>query len=474
MGTGNEMSLVRPLSRVWRSGFSSRPYERSMESPAFFDQLDQLDKKELVERCLQLQKMLEEEKTTTVASIEALTTLVPTDQDMEKSLTNGLQFILEALDMDGGYIHVIEQEEHVLRLRASLGLSGMTEEGLRIIREGEKIPGQVLQRAEPLLATNTTQISDLSGNVTQEEDRMLHAGFPLKWNERVLGTLTVTSKNQEAFNEENVSLLKAFSQFLAVIVQNLTLFDIVSEGKRQWEDAFDSMSDLVVICDRDFRIVKTNRAILERFWLPLEDAIGKECFELLYDGNPFPVSRENLESMLRQGVTYHEEVAPARQGGIFSIVVSPILSSGRLTGSVHVIKEITQEKLLEKDRQELVRRVSLLAPGTITIDPDGKIHSMDSGAREILGYKEEEIKGKPLSLLLPAPSFRTICEDLNETGGILDLDTVVMAAGDRPVRVSTTLSAHWDLKERLEEVTVFIRHTVNSLKARNRKAPSLV
>ncbi len=400
----------------------------------------------------------DEYKTIATSLIEGLAAVVRTDQDMAKSLTKGLQLILKASHMDGGYIHLLDPEANTLRLRACLGLAKRTEKELNTVRDGEKVPGQVLHKAEPLIATNITEISDLSGRITQEKNQMLHAGFPLTWDDRVLGTLTVVSKNRRTLSEEDIEILKAFSQFMAAVVQNLTIFGAVCQGKRQWENAIDSISDLVVICDRDFRIIRTNKAILDRFWLPLEEAMGKECFDLLYNGNPFPVSRENLERMLRQGVTYHEEVAASRNGGIFSIFVSPILTSGRLTGSIHVIKEITHERFLEKDREELVRKVSLLAPGTITIDPEGRIRSWDSGASEILGYEKEEIEGKPLSMMLSSSESEGLLNRLEESGGILNLETTTIAKGNIPIRVGLIFSAHRDQKERLEEVTIFIRN----------------
>ncbi len=418
---------------------------------------DQFDKKELLERCRQLQVALAERLTTATSWIQALTKIAPTDQDMGKSLTRGLQHILKASQMDAGYIHLVDQKEHTLRLRACLGLSRRAEDELKTIREGEKVPGQVLQKAEAMIASSITEISDLSGSITRDRKRMLHAGFPLKWTGRVIGTLTVLSRNRKTLSDEDVGLLRAFSQFMAVVVQNLSLFEIVSQGKSQWENAIDFVPDLIFVCDRDFRIIKTNRAIIDRFWLPLEDALGKECFDLLYDGNPFPVSRKNLEKMLGQGITYYEEVATPRWGGVFSVVVSPILAFGRLLGSVHVIKEITHERVLEKDRDELARKVSLLAPGTITADPEGRIGSWDSGASEILGYEEKEVKAKPLSMILSSPGSETLIDRLKQTDGILDFDTIAIAKGGRSVPVGLTLSARRDEEKRLKEISIFVR-----------------
>jgi len=419
--------------------------------------LNQLGKQELVERCLRLKEKLEKQETASTSWIEALTTIALTDQDITQSMTKGLQLMLQTSGMNGGYIHLLDEKDHLLKLRACLGLSKRAQEDLSIIREGEKVPGQVLEKAEALIARRVTEISDLSGKVTEGKKRMLHAGFPLKWNGRVLGTLTLVSRNHRTLSDRDGAVLKAFSQFLAMVVQNLTLFDIVSQGKQQWENAIDSVSDLVVVCDGSFRITRANKAILDRFWLPLENAIGKECFEVLYDGTPLPVSREKLENLLTEGVTYSEEVVSSRWDGVFSILVSPILAFGRLAGSIHVIREITQEKILEKDRDELDRKISLFAPGTIMIDPTGKIRSYDSGAHEILGYKEKEMKGKPLSLVFPSAETEVLFDRLEENGGVLDFDSVAISKEKRHIPVSLTLSAHRNQKEELEDVTIFLR-----------------
>ena len=425
-----------------------------MDALASFDQLDKAD---LVERCLLFQRQLGEQKTAATSWVEALAKLLPIDQNMVKSLTDGLRFILKALCMDAGYIHLFDEKEHLLRLTANIGLSRKSENDLKAFPAGEGVPGQVLQKVEPLIATNIMQISDLSGRATQAENRMFHAGFPLQWHDKVLGTLTVVSKRQRPFTEDDISLLNAFSGFMAVVVQNSTLFDIVSQGKRQWEDAFDSISDLVIICDHEFRIVKTNRAILERFWVPLEDAIGKDCFQLLYSGNPFQVSRENLERMLRQGVTYYEEVSAARQDGFFSIVVSPILTSEKLAGSIHVIKEITREKPLERNREELSHKTSRPAPGTIGMDGEGRIRSWDAGAHATLGYNEEEMSDQFITVVLPSLDIATLFGDLKVRNGVMDFETTMVAKGGHPVRVSATLAARWDKRDQIKEVTLLVR-----------------
>jgi PAS domain S-box-containing protein len=422
-----------------------------------FCDLNQLSKKELVERCLRLQNESKAKERSTTAWIEALTPVAFANQDTRKSLTKGLQLILEASEMDGGYIHVLNQKKHVLELRACLGLSERAEEALKTIREGERIPGRVLQKREALVAANFSEVSDISGKITQGRKQMLHAGFPLTWKGNPLGTLTVVSRRYKTLSERHASILKALSQFIGMILQNSTLFDIVSQGKQQWENAIDFVSDLIVICDGNFRITRINKAILDRFGLPLEDAIGKECFELLYDGQPLPLSKERLGRMLRKGVTFSEEVSSSRWGGIFSIAVSPVMTFGKLVRSIHVVREITQEKALEKDREQLAHKVALFAPGMITIDAEGRICSWDSGTKSILGYEEEEVKGKPLSTVFSSPEAETLFQRLRKEGGVLDFDTVPIAKGGDSIPVSPTASTSQNRGESQEQITLFVR-----------------
>ncbi len=434
--------------------------------------LHQLNKEALIERCLHLQKTLTDLETNVSSWIDELTRVSITNQNIKKSLTKGLQLILRASRMDGGYLHILDHKARLLRLRACLGLSKTAEDDLRVIREGEKVPGQVLKKNEALIATSITEVSDLSGSVTQEKRRMLHAGFPLVWDGKVLGTLTVVSKRHKELSEADLAILTALSQFMAAVVQNFTLLDTISLSKKQWEDAIDSVSDLVVICDPDFRIIKTNKTIFERFQLPLEDAIGRECFDLFYNGEPFSVSKEKLEMMLKKGVTYHEEVAPPRWNGIFSIFVSPILTFGTLAGSIHVIKEITHERLLERDREELTRKVSLFATGMMTVDSKGRIQNVDSGASEILGYEKQTPKGKSLSTILPSLEYQRLSENLTKAGGILDVDAIAIGKRGHAIPVSLTFRADRDQEERLGEMTIFIRETGHGAEAKSRHANS--
>jgi len=122
----------------------------------------------------------------------------------------------------------------------------------------------------------------------------------------------------------------------------------IEVAKKEWERTFDSVSDSIAIIDSDHRIVRMNRAMAERLGVSFNDAIGKHCYELFHKADRpflFCPNRQLLADGQPHTVEVHEESLDA----IFEISASPMFDdSGRLTGSVHVARDITDRKRTEK------------------------------------------------------------------------------------------------------------------------------
>ena len=52
----------------------------------------------------------------------------------------------------------------------------------------------------------------------------------------------------------------------------------VASTAREWSRVFDSITDLVSVHDRDFRIVRANRAFADFLKMPVAELVGKHCF----------------------------------------------------------------------------------------------------------------------------------------------------------------------------------------------------
>ena len=146
-----------------------------------------------------------------------------------------------------------------------------------------------------------------------------------------------------------------------------TFLDITAEAKAQqeilrakneWERTFDSVSDLVVILDSQHKIVRANQALAERLGVAPEAVVGMSCYEKLPD-NKIPAALCLDTSVLADGLEHSAEVSDEMLGGVFDLRVSPLRDEkGKLFGSVHVARDITAFKSIERARRRAVHHLS--------------------------------------------------------------------------------------------------------------------
>ena len=82
-------------------------------------------------------------------------------------------------------------------------------------------------------------------------------------NGKVIGCTQVLNKKGGKFTDEDESRLKAFTQQVAIALENAKLFDDVSKSRKYNESMLSSMSNGVITIDGDGKIVTCNRSGLK-------------------------------------------------------------------------------------------------------------------------------------------------------------------------------------------------------------------
>jgi len=123
---------------------------------------------------------------------------------------------------------------------------------------------------------------------------------------------------------------------------------------KEWKDTFDAISEFVSVHDLDFKIVRANKALADRFGKTPDELIGKHCFELFHGMNePWPNCPHAQAMRLENAVT--EEVDDPNIGCPLMVSVSPVFNKqGQPIGGVHIAKDISERKQAEQ-RIELER-----------------------------------------------------------------------------------------------------------------------
>ncbi|MBI4790608.1 MAG: PAS domain S-box protein [Chloroflexi bacterium] len=132
----------------------------------------------------------------------------------------------------------------------------------------------------------------------------------------------------------------------------------------EWERTFDNVPDLVAIIDPEHRILRANRALAQHLGVTLEQCIGQPCYTAVHGlGCPPDFCPHMLT--LTDGLTHTAEVHEPRLGGDFLVSTTPLTDEhGRLIGSIHVARDITEriqtEQRIQALNQDLEQRAAEL------------------------------------------------------------------------------------------------------------------
>jgi PAS domain S-box-containing protein len=123
--------------------------------------------------------------------------------------------------------------------------------------------------------------------------------------------------------------------------------EALSAASRQWQSTFDSVSDVIWVLDREFRIRQSNKATTRMFGQRWDEILGKHCWEVVH-GTTEPIPECPVLRM-RQTLT-RESVVISIGPRWYEVTVDPILdAAGVLDGTVHVVSDITSRKKTEED-----------------------------------------------------------------------------------------------------------------------------
>ena len=104
-------------------------------------------------------------------------------------------------------------------------------------------------------------------------------------NGKVIGCTQVLNKKGGKFTEEDESRLKAFTQQVAIALENAKLFDDVSKSRKYNESMLSSMSNGVITIDGEGKIVTCNKSGLKIFKVNEKNLIGLDSNKFFTEKN---------------------------------------------------------------------------------------------------------------------------------------------------------------------------------------------
>lgn len=150
----------------------------------------------------------------------------------------------------------------------------------------------------------------------------------------------------------------------------------------EWRATFDAIATPVSIQDRDFKILRVNKAFAKALCASPESLIGKTCFEVSH-GTHEPVPACPHVQTLKTGVQAEVEIHDASRGTYTLVSTYPMFgSSGEVVASVHISQDITERK---KMQERLMVTDRLASVGELAA---GIAHEINNPLTGVLGFSE--------------------------------------------------------------------------------------
>src|SRR2546421_827712 len=217
-------------------------------------------------------------------------------------------------------------------------------------------------------------------------------------NER-LGTLCLLRKRKTLGADEK-RLLHALASHAALSLENFRRFSQLERSKRQWVEDIDAISDYIVVHDRTWNIVRTNRSLASHLGVPPVALVGEAMDSLRQIAEtgsdlPCPFCRDTQRSK--------EEYVAASPERIF--LVSTSRTSDDDARTIHVLKDMTDRREAERRYRELFDSIQ---EGLFFATPDGRFLDVNDAMVRMLGYasREELLRADVSPHLYPVPEAR--------------------------------------------------------------------
>jgi PAS domain S-box-containing protein len=209
--------------------------------------------------------------------------------------------------------------------------------------------------------------------------------FPiLASDDESLGTLCVLRKARRTTPKDK-RLLLALTSHAALTIESVRRFSQLERSKRQWVEDIDAISDYIVVHDRSFRIVRTNRSLANYLGIPPVALVGEPMSGLRHIAE---TGSEQPCPFCRNSQQVREEYVAASADHIF------LVSTSRLPGAtdddmrtIHVLKDITDRREAERRYRELFDSIQ---EGLFFASPDGQFVDVNDAMVRMLGYNSRE------------------------------------------------------------------------------------
>ncbi|MFQ6000124.1 MAG: GAF domain-containing protein [Anaerolineae bacterium] len=302
---------------------------------AFNEMADGLKEKARLERKVYRRTEELRKQTQRLLALNSIAATVNRSLDLGEMLDAGLSKVLELLKLDAGLIWLIDDGQKRLVLQTHLGLTEEFVEGEeRGLEQDECLCGLAARSGETIVVPDLRSDQRLTGTACEQGGYLSLVLVPLTSRERVLGVMTLQSKECDHFGSEDIELLEAIGKQLGIAIENAQLYKGMEEEVRERTRHLQLLYEITRAMSAELEIEpllrrmvsETARAVEARAGIAvIAEGTAEGLREQALHGSPSTQLIRKVQSFLDGGEEREEQA---------DLIIAPISSRGRIIGAL--------------------------------------------------------------------------------------------------------------------------------------------
>jgi PAS domain S-box-containing protein len=313
--------------------------------------------------------------------------------DSPQKVVNALcQKVLDFLDCDAFFNYLVDDEKKRLHLNACGGIPEEDAGKMEWLDYGVGLCGCSARDGCRLVVEDVQETKDQYTGLVRQFGIRAYACHPLIVQEKVLGTLSFCARNRIHFTEDELSLMKAVADQVAIAMsrkraeeelrtardelekrveerteQLAKTIDALRVSEKKYRTLFVESKDVVFIVDDHGKLVDINPAGVELLGYTKEELLA---LDLVRDLNIIEQARSQFRKKLAPAGYINDAELELRKkdGGTVTVIISASITyddAGRFTGYRGIAHDVTERKLLEQHllQAQKLESIGLLAGG---------------------------------------------------------------------------------------------------------------
>jgi PAS domain S-box-containing protein len=346
-----------------------------------------------------------EATSTREALVNHLTTAIRASLSLSEVLSSTTRELGRALSASRVLLHLYNPENPISRVEHEYVALGVPTISDYTVSFNSPFGKYLLKTQKPVIIDDGLNYSEgdpeFSAYVRQYSQAVAlrsEINYPLVVKGMFRGVLCIQQTDRvRRWSEDEITLVEAVAERLAVGMAQAELFEMVARGKSEWETTFDAMSDGIFIFDNNGLLKRVNRAGAGLEQAHPRALLGRKCCEILRTSEDKTCI---VEKALGGAHGLTVEITPERLNRPLLVSVEPIWAGDKPIAVVCTARDLSELRNVQavaREHQSLLTNILESARESIyAVDTEGRFKWVNSSTLIGLGHRREEFIGRPL------------------------------------------------------------------------------